>query len=122
MANDQKSPKSTVSLGSGGKVQVDERGRNVWQWEDSQLDSTSILLRRLDNAILELEPTRSVPIPAAANLASSSRDTSGHRDAQTGDEKKPGRRASKTGSAQQLSIESTMTVPTPRGFDPYNRS
>ena len=48
-----------------GHVVVDSRGRNVWQWDDEQLDSTSILLKRLDNDALAIEPTRRVPIHKA---------------------------------------------------------
>ncbi|MDX1563559.1 MAG: hypothetical protein R3305_11565, partial [Gammaproteobacteria bacterium] len=46
-----------------GHVTVDSRGRNVWQWDDKQLDSTTIMLRRLDNPELELEATRRLRKP-----------------------------------------------------------
>ena len=49
---------------SPGKVVVDARGRNVWQWAKDVLDSTSVLLKRLENKDLALEPTRKVPILA----------------------------------------------------------
>ena len=47
---------------SPGKVVVDARGRNVWKWAKDVLDSTSVLLKRLENKDLALEPTRKVPI------------------------------------------------------------
>ncbi|HVS22745.1 MAG TPA: hypothetical protein VMU03_03385 [Gammaproteobacteria bacterium] len=45
-----------------GRVEFDNRGRNVWRWAREALDSTSILLKRLENKDLALEPTRKVPI------------------------------------------------------------
>jgi hypothetical protein len=47
-----------------GRVEFDSRGNSVWRWRHQpEIDGTSHLLRQLDNAELELEPTRSVPIP-----------------------------------------------------------
>jgi hypothetical protein len=45
-----------------GKVVVDNRGRNVWQWAKDVIESTSVLLKRLEVKDLALEPTRKVPI------------------------------------------------------------
>jgi hypothetical protein len=45
-----------------GRVEFDSRGRNVWRWAREALDSTSILLKRLENQDLALEPTRKVPV------------------------------------------------------------
>jgi hypothetical protein len=45
-----------------GKVEFDARGKAVWRWARDLLDSTSILLKRLDNKQLALEPTQKVPI------------------------------------------------------------
>jgi hypothetical protein len=55
-----------------GRVEVDARGRNVWRWARDVIDSTSVLLKRLDNKDLALEPTQKVPVvrgtdPAAKN-------------------------------------------------------
>ena len=67
-----------------GRVEVDARGRNVWRWNKQEGDSTSVLLQRLDNKDLALEPTQKVPVvkkPAAAagpmprTVASSARPT-----------------------------------------------
>ena len=41
-----------------GGVAVDHRGRNIWQFHGEAIDSTSMMLQRLDNPALALEPTR----------------------------------------------------------------
>lgn len=87
-----------------GRVAVDSRGRNVWQWNDDQLDSTTIMLARLDNDALAIEPTRRQP-----TLGQSPRidaDTSISAVFDPGD----------------LSIEPTLKAKVGGGFDPYNRS
>jgi hypothetical protein len=45
-----------------GRVVVDSRGHNVWQWARDVIESTSVLLKRLENNDLALEPTRKVPV------------------------------------------------------------
>jgi hypothetical protein len=45
-----------------GKVVVDSRGHNVWRWARDVIESTSVLLKRLENKDLALEPTQKVPI------------------------------------------------------------
>lgn len=59
-------PSTTSESESPGKVVVDARGRNVWKWAKDVtkdvLDSTSVLLKRLENKDLALEPTRKVPV------------------------------------------------------------
>jgi hypothetical protein len=45
-----------------GKVEIDSRGHNVWRWARDVIGSTSVLLKRLDNKDLALEPTQKVPI------------------------------------------------------------
>ena len=47
---------------SPGKVVVDSRGHSVWQWAKDVLENTSVLLKRLENKDLALEPTQKVPI------------------------------------------------------------
>ena len=44
-----------------GRVEFDSRGNSVWRWARDVLDSTSILLKRLENKDLALEPTQKVP-------------------------------------------------------------
>jgi hypothetical protein len=45
-----------------GKVVIDSRGHNVWQWAKDVLENTSVLLKRLENKDLSLEPTRKIPV------------------------------------------------------------
>jgi len=87
---------------SPGRIAVDSRGRNVWQWDDNQLDSTSIVLKRLENSALALEPTRKVRRPKIE-----------------GDDKAKPRGEDE---AAEIRIEQTFNVKVGGGFDPYNRS
>lgn len=98
MANDREKLVPSNGGNSAGSVQVDGRGRNVWQWNEKEVDSTTVMLGLLNNDALELEPTRNVPIP--------------------------GRDPSATGaeSKRELGIDVTMNVGMNSGFDPYNRS
>ena len=50
-----------------GKVEVDSRGNSVWRWARDVIESTSVLLKRLENKDLALEPTQKVPIMRAAS-------------------------------------------------------
>jgi hypothetical protein len=50
-----------------GKVEFDSRGKAVWRWACDVLESTSVLLKRLENRDLALEPTRKVPALRAAD-------------------------------------------------------
>jgi hypothetical protein len=84
-----------------GHVSVDSRGRNVWQWDDSQLDSTSIMLRSLDNDSLALEPTRKLRRVESSKSAG------------------PARRKD---DPLSLQIEQTFNIKLGGGCDPYNRS
>jgi len=87
-----------------GRVEFDSRGNSVWRWAKDVLDSTSILLKRLENKDLALEPTQKVPI-------------------MRGKADKPGKGDKKTsrGKATELSV---TAEPGRRdsggGFDPYN--
>ena len=51
-----------------GRVEFDSRGNSVWRWARDVLDSTSILLKRLENKDLALEPTHTVPVLGSKNL------------------------------------------------------
>ncbi len=47
-----------------GQAESDFRGDSVWRWRSSaDLESTSRLLRQLENEELSLEPTQRVPVP-----------------------------------------------------------
>jgi hypothetical protein len=98
---------------SPGCVAVDSRGRNIWQWNDDQLDSTTIMLQSLDNSSLALEPTLNVRRPDVAGsdeseqrAARASRSSSRNRESKASD----------------LSVEQTISFNVGGGFDPYNRS
>lgn len=97
-----------------GRVVVDSRGRNVWQWSGDQLDSTTVMLQRLDNAALALEPTGSVRRPEID--AADSAEPDARRDASR---TRP-RRSRTAESSGDLSVEQTFTVKLGGGFDPYN--
>ncbi len=52
-----------------GKVEFDSRGNSVWRWARDVLESTSVLLKRLENKDLALEPTQKVPVMKGADKA-----------------------------------------------------
>jgi hypothetical protein len=102
-----------------GRVEVDNRGRNVWRWARDVIESTSVLLKRLENNDLALEPTQKVPIVRGPDPAPKG--------------SKPGAKpvASKPGAAKSASSETAARHPAPPpgrgsssgsggGFDPYN--
>jgi hypothetical protein len=96
------------AAGSPGRIAVDGRGRNVWQWNADQLDSTTIMLQSLENSALALEPTRKLRrMETSDGKASRSKPGSAQRDGeQTG----------------ELKIEQTLSFKLGGGFDPYNSS
>lgn len=57
-----KPPANEPAKEPAGQVVVDNRGRNVWKWAKDVIESTSVLLKRLEVKDLALEPTRKVPI------------------------------------------------------------
>lgn len=119
----------------GGRVVIDSRGRNVWQWNDDQLDSTSIVLKRLDNTALALEPTRQVRKLGKAEEGNSF-DAQGRASAAPRRSSAAARgRAASSAQARsnapgsnadsfsgELRIEQTFKLKLGGGFDPYNRS
>lgn len=46
---------------AAGRVEF-SGGKAIWQWDQDANDSTSILIKSLDNSDLELEATRRTPI------------------------------------------------------------
>ena len=48
-------------------LEIDSHGNRVWRWAKEVLESTSVLLKRLDNKDLELEPTQKVPVMGGAD-------------------------------------------------------
>ena len=104
--NKQLPPEAAHSV---GRVTIDSRGRNVWQWNDNQLDSTTIMLARLDNSALALEPTLNAKAPEFGKQPVAGRHSSRIRDKRRRD------------TDVDLAVEQTFNVKLGGGFDPYNR-
>jgi hypothetical protein len=62
-------PEQPASQEAAGRVEFDSRGNSVWRWARDVLDSTSILLKRLENKDLAIEPTRKVPVLGSKKIA-----------------------------------------------------
>jgi hypothetical protein len=123
-----------------GRVEFDSRGNSVWRWEAGEGDSTSILLKSLENDALQLEPTRPVPIlgkrpvgPRPGNQSSVNPHPAAERAAgqvpvngrsvgqrPLGDRAGAGRSAQPKGvsTGGDFALEETSRG---GGFDPYNR-
>jgi hypothetical protein len=83
-----------------GRVEFDSRGNSVWRWARDVLDSTSILLKRLENKDLAIEPTQKVPVLGS---------------------KKPSKPGDPTRAAKPLSLEDDEGGRDQGGgFNPYN--
>jgi hypothetical protein len=94
-----------------GKVVVDARGRNVWQWAKDVLESTSVMLKRLENKDLALEPTRKLPIVSEKGAAP--------KGAKAGDSKT--KAAKETDSkSRHPALQRERSREGGGGFDPYN--
>ncbi len=104
-----------------GRVVVDNRGRNVWQWARNAIDSTSILLKRLENKDLALEPTQKVPVMRGADPQAAAKTPAAKRTAPT----KPGAKTAagpgiQKGARQADPTRGPKRSDTGGGFDPYN--
>jgi hypothetical protein len=93
-----------------GRVAVDSRGRNVWQWNGDQLDSTTIMLQSLENSSLALEPTLNLRRPDGPDGSASKAPKSRTRGQSIAEQ------------SGELRIEQTVSFKVGGGFDPYNRS
>jgi hypothetical protein len=62
-------PEQPASQEPAGRVEFDSRGNSVWRWARDVLDSTSILLKRLENKDLAIEPTETVPVLGSKKLS-----------------------------------------------------
>jgi hypothetical protein len=111
-------PPPTEPDESPGKVVVDSRGHSVWQWAKDVLENTSVLLKRLENKDLALEPTQKVPILPGAKPA--------EKGASPKVAKRPDSNAK---AAKDAALKSTNWHPAIKpdqggdrggGFDPYN--
>jgi hypothetical protein len=144
-AGDSGNPKAEGGSLSPGSIVVDSRGRNVWYFHGEAIDSTSMMLQRLENPALALEPTRKTKQLDAGAGSSGSRTPAGKVSAaQTlagkGSATRPagagaaasapqgrrdsGRREDPAGTSR--SFEQSFRVKPGKnsggGFDPYNRS
>jgi hypothetical protein len=92
----------TTDHGAAGGMEVDGKGNRVWRWAREVLDSTSVLLKRLENKDLALDPTAKVPVMR------------GPKDAKTPAQDKKKARAPLSISPEPGGRDSVG------GFDPYN--
>lgn len=106
-----------VEEGRPGRVVVDARGRNVWQWAKAALDSTSILLKRLENKDLALEPTQKVPVMGGAGSKTAQPGKPG-TPAKPGAAARPGAKQADEKRANPFGVKSRGD--SGGGFDPYN--
>ena len=96
-----------------GRVEFDSRGNSVWRWARDVLESTSVLLKRLENKDLALEPTQKVPVMRGSE--------------------KPQKGASQAGGKTKAGVADAKSTPRHPalahnrrreggggGFDPYN--
>jgi hypothetical protein len=93
-----------------GRVEFDSRGNSVWRWAKDVLDSTSILLKRLENQDLALEPTQTVPVIGSKKVA------------KPGNTSDPTRAAKARPKTRSLSLEAEEGGRDKGGgFNPYNK-
>ncbi len=106
--------------GRPGRVVVDSRGRNVWQWARAALDSTSILLKRLENKDLAIEPTQKVPVMPRADPRAATRTPAKQTAPSTPGAKPADDRATQKGARHADPTHGPQRRDTGGGFDPYN--
>jgi hypothetical protein len=92
-----------------GKVVIDSRGHNVWQWARDVIESTSVLLKRLENKDLALEPTQKVPVVREADPPAKGQKATGKR-----------KEADAAPRHPALQRERDRPRDGGGGFDPYN--
>jgi hypothetical protein len=98
-----------------GKVVIDSRGHNVWQWAKDVIESTSVLLKRLEVKDLALEPTHKVPI-LGGKAAEKGADSKAAKPADP--KAKPGKPADT--KAGHPAMQRDRNGGRDGGFDPYN--
>lgn len=111
-APDKDVDESSPAREPAGKVEFDSRGNSVWRWARDVLESTSVLLKRLENKDLALEPTQKVP------AVRENKPTSKASKARAGESAEP---------AEPQAAERHPALQRDRrrdggGFDPYNSS
>lgn len=109
-----------VDESRAGRVVVDARGRNIWQWARDAIDSTSILLKRLENKDLAIEPTQKVPVMRGADpQATKTPATKQTAPTKPGAKPAPDRAVQK-GAKPGDPTRGPKRGDTGGGFDPYN--
>jgi hypothetical protein len=108
-----------------GRVEVDSRGHNVWRWARDVIENTSVLLKRLENKDLALEPTQKVPIMRGRDPAPKASGS----DAKTAAAKPTVGKGAFKPPATKIAAKPVASKTTPlqqdrgsdgAGFDPYN--
>ncbi len=94
-----------------GKVEFDSRGNGVWRWARDVIESTSVLLKRLDNKDLALEPTQKVPVVRGADQ----RPQKGGKPQVTPDKDRANTKAAHPAMQRERRRDGSGG-----GFDPYN--
>ena len=110
---DSRDDGSTTVKEPAGKVEIDSQGNRVWRWAREVLENTSVLLKRLDNKDLALEPTQKVPVVDAADAAAKKKQPGYRRDVD-GDDDDDGPRARHPAARKGGGRDNNG------GFDPYN--
>jgi hypothetical protein len=108
---------------AAGRVEIDSRGNSVWKWAKDVIDSTSILLKRLDNKDLALEPTQKVPVMGrtADKRPALPAEKHGDRRQEKQAAHRPGTpQADKRGSQKRPELDLAGRSGGSGGFDPYN--
>lgn len=98
---------------AAGRVEF-KGGKAVWEWAQHENDSTSILLKSLENPELELEKTQNTPLPRKLDPKTAAK-------AKARPDEKP--QAAKRPTSED--DDNPWGLPKNRGgggFDPYNRS
>ena len=90
-----------------GRVEIDSRGHNVWRWAKDVIESTSVLLKRLENKELALEPTQKVPVVRTADTAPKT-------------QKPAAKQESPKKAARHPALQRDREPDVGGGFDPYN--
>jgi hypothetical protein len=92
-----------------GRVVHDSRGKAVWRWACDVLESTSVLLKRLENRDLAIEPTQKVPVMRGASAKAPAQGKARSVDSEDDDF-----------APRHPAAARTKRRDTGGGFDPYN--
>ncbi|HVY66761.1 MAG TPA: hypothetical protein VHH11_18215 [Gammaproteobacteria bacterium] len=109
-----------VDDGRPGRIVVDSRGHNVWRWARAALDSTSILLKRLENKDLALEPTQKVPVVPGIDPRTPPKGQAAKPAAPARPGPKAGGPSPQRDARRPDPMRGQVRRDTGGGFDPYN--